>query len=501
MKQMFEKLNELNNSDMVPFHMPGHKRNPGAGNMGSYFGIDITETDDYDNLHDADGIILEAELRANKLYGAKETHFLVNGSTCGILAAISASVPKDGKIIAARNCHRSVYHAAYLRNLNIRFINPVKRNMDDEGNYIFGEIEPDDVEKSCIDNPDAAAIIITSPTYEGVPSDILSISKIAHKHGKILIIDEAHGAHFGLSEVFPENSIKNGADIVIHSVHKTLPSLTQTALIHAQGDLANTKKLRRFLSIYQSSSPSYILMTSIDSCIREITEHGEGVFKRVFDYKKRILEKTSDLKHLYVPGEKLIPDPCKVLICCKDGSVTGQQIYDILRLRYHIQLEMAGDFYGLAIITGYDLKENIDRLIKAMEKMDSDIESGKDAGENGKNLSGEKSGHKIGSAQKENIEDKISEDDKLLPETVIPFFKAWDADTKEIDISRASGKISGDFINLYPPGIPIILPGERFSKEIIEKISNYINTGRCVQGVEITRDKERRIKVIDSCFS
>ncbi|MCR4746166.1 MAG: amino acid decarboxylase [Lachnospiraceae bacterium] len=500
MSKMYDKLENLYKSDMVPLHMPGHKRNENSGDMSDYFKLDITEIDEFDNLHDEKGIILEAEKRANNIYGAEETHFLVNGSTSGILSAVSASTEKGGEIIAARNCHKSFYHAAFLRDLDIHFLSPgkIKADPSADATILYGEIDPKEVEVNCKRYPEASSIIITTPTYEGIPSNVAEIARIAHSYGKILIADEAHGAHFGLYKDFPQNAIEQGADIVIHSVHKTLPSMTQTALIHVQGDLVNREKLRRFLHIYQSSSPSYVLMTSIDSCINEIREKGNKIFSRVCRYNQKIRRETKQCKHLFIPDISVIPDPCKILICCKDCSINGQQIYDILRLEHHIQLEMAGDFYGLAIITGYDSEENIDRLIFAINSLDKDLEEGKShTGNSSENASSFNRKIIYPDNNPESCETISKENEtREYPEKVIPFYKAFDSESETIDISSAMGKIAGDFINLYPPGIPIILPGERFSKEIIEKISNYINTGRNVQGVEISENFERKVKII-----
>ena len=512
---IYESLKRLNESDFVPMHMPGHKRNPSLGDMSAYYDIDITEIDDFDNLHDAEGIILEAERRANDLYGADETHFLVNGSTCGVLAAVSACVPKGGKLIAARNCHKSLYHAAYLRELRMKFIYPEKKIFVKDGfgsgkagaindgktmgsQVIYGRIDHEKLKSVCEENPDAKAVFITSPTYEGIPSDIEKIASVVHGMGMILIVDEAHGAHFGMSDNLPKSAVSQGADVVIHSVHKTLASMTQTALIHVQGQRVDRQRLKRFLRIYQSSSPSYILMSSIDSCINDINQRGDEIFEKVIEYRRRIETDTADCKNLFVPGTRDIADPCKVLICSAAENVTGQNIYDILRIEHHIQLEMAGDFYGLAIITGYDSDENIDRLISAIRSIDHNIENDTDK-------KSDKHADVIAPLKDESDNDTFDrkpalssdygEEDKAH-ETVIDFCKAWDGETELVDITTATGRIAGDFINLYPPGIPLIIPGEKFSKELIRQISFYLNTGRNVQGVFFTQDAGRLVKIL-----
>ena len=230
-----QKLNELEQSDIYPFHMPGHKRaflpfaNP--------YAIDITEIEGFDNLHHATGILQEAQQKAADLYGAKKTYYLVNGSTCGLLAAISAAVPRGEKILMARNCHKAVYHAMYLRQLVPVYLYP-----EDTAYGIQGQVTPQMVRKQLKQTPDIRAVVITSPTYDGVVSDIKNIADTVHAYGIPLIVDEAHGAHFGFSQEFPENATRLGADAVIMSVHKTLPAFTQTALLHLCSDRIAEKK-------------------------------------------------------------------------------------------------------------------------------------------------------------------------------------------------------------------------------------------------------------------
>ena len=217
MPEIYDLLINLEKREYNPFHMRGHKRNMKGQTFGDIAGIDITEIDGFDNLHGADGILLDAERRANSLYGSEETFFMVNGSTGGVLSAVSAVTDSGDTILAARNCHRSLYHAAYLKHLDLKYIYP--ENLD---SFDFaGAIDPNEVEAK-IDSS-VKAVFVTSPTYEGVVSDIASIAEIAHKHGIPLIVDEAHGSHFGFCEKVPESSVHQHADIVIHSVHKTLP--------------------------------------------------------------------------------------------------------------------------------------------------------------------------------------------------------------------------------------------------------------------------------------
>ena len=251
-------------SDIYPFHMPGHKRRLGPSETEHLYEMDITEIDGFDNLHAASGVIRQAQERAAKLYGSEETHFLINGSTGGLLSAVASIAGKGKVLLMARNCHKAVYHAAFLNRLNVRYLYPELLPEYD----LAGEILPETVRKAIIltlrernADPKKAAeviagIVVTSPTYDGICSNIREIREIAHSYGVPLIVDEAHGAHFGFHSYFPQNANTRGADVVIHSLHKTLPSLTQTAMPHINRISADTERIRNYLHMLQSRSPS-----------------------------------------------------------------------------------------------------------------------------------------------------------------------------------------------------------------------------------------------------
>ena len=267
MEHLYDKLMAYSISGHYGFHMPGHKRNTALLGTGLPYGLDITEIDGFDDLHHARGIIREGQECAAKLYHADESHYLVNGSTVGLLSAILGSTRPGDRVIIARNCHKSVYNAIFLNDLKPVYIYPDMI----PGTDICGPVSAAQAAALIREYPDAKAVIITSPTYDGIVSDVAAIAEEAHKNGIPLILDEAHGAHFGFHPYFPKNGNQLGADLVIHSLHKTMPSLTQTALLHMNGELADRDNVRRYLHMLQSSSPSYILMASIDQCIRLIS--------------------------------------------------------------------------------------------------------------------------------------------------------------------------------------------------------------------------------------
>ncbi|MCR4896251.1 MAG: ornithine decarboxylase, partial [Lachnospiraceae bacterium] len=255
MKTLFEELTEYSESNILPCHMPGHKRKSFGDLPEDFVKIDLTEVEGTDNLHEPSGILKDAEDRAALLCHARESFFLVGGSTAGILAAISAAVPAGGTLLLPRCCHRSVYHAMYLRRTT-----PVYLEAETASCGIPEPPAPEEVAEKLFAHPEAAAVLITSPTYEGRFAEVRRIAEAVHAAGKTLIVDEAHGAHLGWSDALPESAAQAGADLVIQSTHKTLPAPTQTALLHQCSDRVSEERIRRFLRIYETSSPSYPLM-------------------------------------------------------------------------------------------------------------------------------------------------------------------------------------------------------------------------------------------------
>ncbi len=473
MERLYDKLYEYGNSDHYPYHMPGHKRRL-CGNMPKeLFEIDITEIDGFDNLHASEEILQELQENAARICGAEESFFLVNGSTCGILSAISAVLPKGGHLLMARNSHRSAYHGVYQRELKASYLYP--SILEPYG--ICDVITPEQVQKMLDKSPDIGAVFIVSPTYEGRIADIAAIAKIAPEQGIPLIVDEAHGAHLGLAEGFPVNSSMAGADLVIQSVHKTLPAMTQTALLHVNGSLVDRDRLRRFLHIYQSSSPSYVLMAGIDNALRIVEEQGEQLFtsfKKKYTAMHRAL--TAGCKVLrFIPLDERKQDIGKLVIDASLSGISGRELYDILREKYHLQLEMAAENYCLAMFTIADTDEGYARMQEALLEIDGELAGDADYAETGD------------SEQKAST---VSENEPAP----LPLSRAWDMEAQWVGLRSACGRIAADFVNLYPPGVPLLVPGERITEELIATIRDSFAAHLNVQGVDKAED--HRIKVI-----
>ena len=464
------KLESYGKSDYYPFHMPGHKRAVILDT--DPYSMDITEIDGFDNLHASEGILKDAQERAAKLYDSRHTYYLVNGSTCGLLAAISAAVKQNGKILMARNVHKAVYHAVYLRQLTTVYLNP---KLTEFG--IQGAIDPEDVKLSLEQDSDIEAVILTSPTYEGIVSDVKKIAEITHEHGIPLIIDEAHGAHFGFHEGFPETAVRLGADVVIQSMHKVLPSLTQTALLHLNSAYVSKEKVEQFLGIYETSSPSYVLMAGMERCIRLLREEGSTLFSK---YEKRLsdfYQRAEKLKSIHVMTRKDIAlsegygfDPSKLVISVKGTGMTGKELYDILLEKYHLQMEMVSGFYVLAMTSIMDSDEGFHRLIRALEEIDASDRMRVPVDR-----------HEEGNVTQENgafIRRFYQPREKKME-----LYQAMELPAESVSFEDAIGKISGSFVYLYPPGIPVLVPGEVITEDFIKNLRESMKLRLNLQGI------------------
>ena len=453
MKRLYDRLKEYSLSDMYGFHMPGHKRNNRIMGINLPYEIDITEIEGFDDLHHADGILKEAQERAAEVFGADETHFLVNGSTVGILSAILGTTEKKDKVLIARHCHKSVFHAVYMNELIPEYVYP---DYDPTG-QMNAEIRAEDVREALEKDKDIHVVILVSPNYDGVVSDIKTIAEIVHEHDAILIVDEAHGAHFGFHPYFPERANSLGADVVINSLHKTLPSLTQTALLHLNGDRVNKEKIRRYLGILQTSSPSYIFMASLDACVDLIEREGDRLFEDYASQLKEIREDLKGLKHLRLLETEHF-DPSKLVISVADTDMKSMELYKKLLCDYHLQMEMVAGTYVLAMTSLADTKEGYDRLKKALLEIDAQ------AGE------GRARGRELPRMER-----------VMTPGEAVAAKEA--GEWEEIPWTEAEGKTSLEFAYLYPPGSPVIVPGETVSKEAIELLTYYEEQDFQIEGL------------------
>lgn len=455
---ILESLKEYSNSGITPMHMPGHKRNiehaPFLGELS--FLLDITEIDRFDNLHDPQGLLAIAMQNAADLWKSKTSYFLVNGSTCGILASIRSVTVTGDEVIVARNCHKSVYNAIEICNLTPHFILPCIDN--DFG--IYGSITPQQIKDELNKYPNTKLIILTSPTYEGVISNINSICKIAHDKNVPVLVDEAHGAHLGFYG-FPDGAVKSGADIVIQSLHKTLPSLTQTAIAHINDNIVSKQNFLSQLAIFETSSPSYLLMASIDGCVHFIQEEGEHLFIQWQSNLQKFNIITKNLKHLKtlrfdVNKAQNHPDifefdKSKIVISTIGTNLNGAELAQILRDEYKIEIEMASIDYIIAMTGLGDTEDSILKLANAILKIDG----------------------KCTSFANRTVNNVLH----TLPQIKCSINKALSMPSKTVNINDTIGKTIGEYIWAYPPGVPIIIPGEEIDSNIVNTLKTLCQNG------------------------
>ncbi|MBR4800790.1 MAG: aminotransferase class V-fold PLP-dependent enzyme [Clostridia bacterium] len=447
----------LKKNDKIPFHMPGHKRNEEFEGL---FGreIDVTEIAGTDNLHDAQGILKSAMQHAADVFGVKATRFLIGGSTCGVLATMRALTRRGDAVVVARNCHKSVFNAIELLGLQPEYVLP--EPIDSVG--VYGSVKADDV-KAALERTGAKLVVLTSPTYEGIISDVQAIAEVCHSHGAKLFVDEAHGAHLGLCSGFEKSARTLGADVVVNSLHKTLPSLTQTALLHVCSDDVDVQRLDESLAIFETSSPSYVLMTSIDECVRYV-EQNENVLENwagnvddlraKFASLKRI--KLFDASRLPVAGrEKIFATDKSKLVFLLDGvNLSGVDFADVLRDEYGIELEMASKNYAIAMTGAGDTKAMYSALERAVKEIDERAST--------------------------SCNEQVCVDVSVLHELPKKAFNPCEIDgltLEYMNISDSAGRVSAESIWAYPPGAPIVVKGEIVDEKTLAYIIELKEAG------------------------
>lgn len=483
-ESLFKKLKSHEISGSIPMHMPGHKRNPEVFDGTLPYGIDITEIAGFDDLHSPKSgeCLFELSKQAEELYGLARgledsaqlsAYPLVCGSSGGILAAVRAltiqlrSQGKEPSVIMARNCHKSVWHAVELCRLDVEFLSPAPTSVGG----IFGEIDPNAVEQRLNDLPDGCIVIITSPTYEGIISDVRKIGENVRRHGGYLILDAAHGAHLLFMPCNnAEHKVFDGADIVITSLHKTLPSLTQTALLLVTGDRVDRFRVARELNVFETSSPSYPLLASIEHCLelvkewsghakKDSTSRFEAYESALITARERI-SRLNNLKLLHAVSYDI-----GKLVISTDGAIKengrplyGTELADILSQKYNITVEMSAPRYIIAMTSVADMQKNsggysspaIDAFCAALENIDRTV-------------------------RKADVSVNERHTAIHIPQKAMPAHKAIEnpMGVEYLSPDRAVGRISGCYVWAYPPGIPIIAPGEIIDSTVIETLREY----------------------------
>jgi arginine/lysine/ornithine decarboxylase len=412
---LYGHLREYLARDIYPFHMPGHKRNP-AFLPPDLHTLDVTELDGMDNLHAPEGVIKKLQEKISSIYGSDESFMLVNGSSSGIVAAICATCGEDTVLYADRSCHQSVFHGMVLSG-----VRPEYRRMEQAG-----------------------VVLVTCPTYEGQVVNISALAEKVHARKGILIVDEAHGAHFPFHYGFPQHAIRQGADIVINSFHKTLPALNQTAALHLKGSRVDVEKLKFYLRVMQTSSPSYIFMAATDFILDKITGEPHHFLHYV--------ENLTRLRNALPEQNEKLPvtlfsrrdyEISKLYFILRT-DVDGRRIDKMLADEYGIQLEMSTESTLLAMTGVADIREGFDRLERAVNSLNGKLPFNEEA--------------------------KVRAHAYQAPEIVLTPAQALKREAETVPIDDAPGRIAAEFVTEYPPGIPLLVPGERIEPDMIARL-------------------------------
>lgn len=464
-------------ADTVSFHMPGHKGSQFYKRFGYHdflnqmMDYDITEIDGADNLFQTEGIIKATQDKYAKLYNVKKSYLMINGTSGGNLAAILASVNKGKKLIMARNCHKSVYNALTLGDIQPVYAYP-------ETNHEFkisGVITPEEIERLVIENPDAEAVILSSPNYYGICSDIEAIADIVHQHGRILIVDEAHGAHLHFSDALPLSAMQAGADLVINSTHKTLGSFTQSAALHLNSDRVDQYTLEDKLQCIESTSPSYLLMTSLDITATILENHGDQLMEDWISNLEYFYERIKGIPGLKTMGRLKGLDWTKINLSMRELGLSGAELEKILMKEYSIYMELATGDIVMGMSGIGNVKEDYEKLALALE----------DLSERRRNeISLGTLDITINSSSETQTESKSSEtglEAKALPKQAV--MVGIPKTKRRVKLSESAGLVCASSIIPYPPGIPLVCPGERIEADAIAYVQALRAAGEKVIGI------------------
>lgn len=459
-----EALLNLKSMRIVPFDVPGHKRGRGNEELSDFLGskcleVDVNSMKPLDNLCHPTSVIKEAEELAADAFGAKHAFFMVGGTTSAVQSMILSAVKSGDEIILPRNVHRSVINALVLCGAIPVYVNP-------ETNERLGislGMKVSEVERAIREHPNAKAVVVNNPTYYGICSDIKSIVKIAHDNNMLVLADEAHGTHFYFGKDMPVAAIHAGADIAAVSMHKSGGSLTQSSFL-LTGENVNADYVRQIINLTQTTSGSYLLMSSLDLSRRNLALNGEKIYEKIKSMVGYARDEINSIGDYYAYGKELINgdsifdfDETKLSVHTLDTGLAGIEVYDILRDDYDIQTEFGDMGNMLAYISVGDREKDIERLISALSEIR-------------RRFKREKTG--------------MLDCEYISPEVITTPQKAFYANKEQLPLNKSLNRVCAEFVMCYPPGIPILAPGELITPEIIEYISYAKEKGCTLLGTE-----------------
>lgn len=450
----------------VSFHVPGHKYGQ-AQQRGGYspdpcYGLDTTEIPGTDNLHDPEEMILAAQERASGFYRSRESFYLVNGSTSGVLAMLLAALNPGDKVLMGRDCHQSAFHGAWLAQAEIVWLMPA---YDDSTLMNLG-IGTETVRQALEAHPDAKALLVTYPTYFGLCTDLQAVAALCRARGVLLLVDEAHGAHLPLSPSLPMTALAAGADLCVQSTHKTLPALTQSAMLHVGSGRVDRERLRWMLRMVQTSSPSYLLMRSLDQAVALATDWGPGEMERLLADIDRLQERLAPVPDLLSGrqtwcgrGAVVAADPTKLILKGPALGLSGPALSEALR-GFGIQMELSTPWYTLGVATIGNGSADIRSLGDALLQLAATAPQGLAA-----------------------LPEPLALPE--LPDRVMSWRNAAARPRETVSLSECIGRTAAAMVTPYPPGIPVLMPGERITESAAVYLEACLRTGISVIGLEL----------------
>lgn len=461
---VYEALERFRKQRVVPFDVPGHKRGRGNPELRDLLGekcvnLDVNSMKPLDNLCHPMSVIKEAEELAAEAFGADHAFFMVGGTTSSVQSMVMTACRSGEKIILPRNVHKSVINALVLNGAIPVYVDP---KVDERLGISLG-MELTDLEQAILDNPDAVCVLVNNPTYYGIASDLRGIVKLAHDHDMLVLVDEAHGTHLYFGKGLPVNAMEAGADMASVSMHKSGGSLTQSSLLLVNKSV-NWEYVSQIINLTQTTSASYLLLSSLDISRRNLALRGEESFAKVMQMSEYAREEINEIGGYYAYGRELVNgtsvydfDVTKLSIYTRDIGLAGIEVYDLLRDEYDIQIEFGDITNILAYISIGDRIQDIERLVGAL----ADI----------KRLYSKDPSHML-------------KTEYISPKVCVSPQKAFYSDKEAMPIRETAGKICAEFVMCYPPGIPILAPGEMITDEIIEYIIYAKEKGCSMQGTQ-----------------
>lgn len=465
---LFSSLLEHAKKNPIQFHIPGHKKGNGMDPTFREFigdnalSIDLINIAPLDDLHHPKGKIKQAQDLAAKAFGADHTFFSVQGTSGAIMTMVMSVCGPGDKIIVPRNVHKSVLSAIIFSGATPIFVHP---EIDSELGISHG-ITTNAVKEAILINPDAKAVLVINPTYFGFVADLKSIVELAHSHGLAVLVDEAHGVHIHFHDELPISAMQAGADMAATSVHKLGGSMTQSSILNVREGIVNVHRVQSILSMLTTTSTSYLLLASLDVARKRLATVGEELLTNTIRLANNVRHKINSINGLYCPGYDLVGkeatfnfDPTKILISVKKLGITGHDVEVWLRERFNIEVEMSDLYNVLCILTPGDSEEDIQQLIHALEVLVTEFEI---------------------SERNTNLNVEIP----TIPNLAVSPRDAFYSETESVPLEDSVGRIIAEFVMVYPPGIPIFLPGEEITLENLVYIKKNIEAGLPVQGPE-----------------